>query len=62
MTSKDSKVEKEDHEPVPKARVGVGLGLILGTSLGLTPGLGPGPALEVNLGMDKGSLPKLPSW
>ena len=52
VTSKDLEVNKgEDHELVPKARVGVGLGLVLGTSLGLTPELGPGPALEVNLGI-----------
>ena len=43
VTLKDSKVGEEDHEPVPKAGVGVGLGLI--------PGLGPGPALEVDLGI-----------
>ena len=52
VTSKDSEVNKgEDHEVIPKARVGVSLGLILRTSLGLTPELGPGPTLEVNLGI-----------
>ena len=52
MTSKDSEVNKgEDHELIPKARVGVGLGLILGTSLELTPKLSPGPTLEVDLGI-----------
>ena len=52
VTSKDSEVNKgEDHELIPEARVGVGLGLILGTSLGLTPELSPGPTLEVNLGI-----------
>ena len=51
VTLKDSKLEKEDHEPIPKPRVGVGLGVILGTSLGLAPGLGPGPTLEVDLGI-----------
>ena len=34
-----------------KARVGVGLGFILETGLGLTPELGPGPALEASLGI-----------
>ena len=48
---KDLKVEKEDHEPIPKARVGVSLGLILGTGLGFAPGLSPGPTLEVDLGI-----------
>ena len=51
VTSKDSKLEKEDHEPVPKARVGVSQGLILGTGLGLAQGLSPGSALEVDLGI-----------
>ena len=52
VTSKDSEVNKgEDHELIPKARVGVSLGLILGTGLGLTPELGPGPALEADLGI-----------
>ena len=50
MTSKDLKVGEEDHEPIPKARVGVSRGL----SLGLAPGLGPGPTLEVNLGIRRG--------
>ena len=31
---------EEDHEPIPKVRVGVGLGLV--------PGLGPGPTQGVN--------------
>ena len=52
VTSKDSEVNKEeDHKLVPKARVGVSLGLILGTSLGLIPELGPGPTLEADLGI-----------
>ena len=52
MTSKDLEVNKgEDRELVPEARVGVGLGLILGTGLGLTPELSPGIALEVSLGI-----------
>ena len=51
VTSKDSEVNKEDHKFIPEARVGVSLGLILGTSLGLTPELSPGPALEANLGI-----------
>ena len=50
MTSKDLKVGEEDHEPIPKARVGVGLGL--------TPGLGPGPTLEVDLGIRQGLIVK----
>ena len=53
MTLKDSKVEREDHKPIPKAREGIGLGLVLGTGLGLTPGLGPGPALDVDLGIEQ---------
>ena len=52
VTLKDSEVNKgEDHELIPKARVGVGLGLILGTGLGLTLELSPGPTLEVALGI-----------
>ena len=52
VTSKGSEVNKgEDHELIPKARVGVGLGLVLGTSLGLVPEHGPGPTLEANLGI-----------
>ena len=52
VTSKDSEVNKgEDHELIPKARVGIGLGLILGTRLGLTAELSPGPTLEANLGI-----------
>ena len=58
VTSKVLKMEKEDHEPIPKARVGVSPGLILGTGLGLTPGCGPGPALEVNLGIGQGPTAK----
>ena len=59
MTSKDSEVNKgEDHELVPKARVGIGLGLILGTGLGLTPELSPGPAQEANLGIGQGPTVK----
>ena len=54
VTSKDWKVGEEDHEPVPKVRVGVSLGL----SLGPTPGLGPGPALEVHLGIGRGPIAK----
>ena len=51
-TSKDSEVnEEEDHELVPEARVGVSLGLILETGLGLTPELNPGPTLEASLGI-----------
>ena len=51
MTSKDSEVNKGDHELVPKARVGDGLGLVLGTGLGLIPELGSGPTLEADLGI-----------
>ena len=52
VTSKDSEVNKEeDHMLIPKVRVGVGLGLILGTGLGLVPELNPGPALDANLGI-----------
>ena len=52
VTSKDSEMNKgEDHELIPEARVGVSLGFVLGTSLGLTPELGPGPVLEANLGI-----------
>ena len=54
VTSKDWKVEEEDHEPIPKVRVGVSLGL----GLGPTPGLSPGPALEVNLGIGQGPIAK----
>ena len=51
VTSKGLEVNKgEDHELIPKARVGDSLGLILGNSLGLTPELSPGPTLEANLG------------
>ena len=50
VTSKDSKVEK-DHKLIPEARVRVGLGLILGTGLGLAPELSPGPTPEVDLGI-----------
>ena len=49
MTLKDLKVG-EDHEPIPEARVGVGLGL--------TPGLSPGPTLEVDLGIRGGPTAK----
>ena len=52
-TLRDSKVG-EDHEPIPKVRVGVGLG----PSLGLTLGLGPKPALEVDLGIGRGPIAK----
>ena len=45
------KSEKGDHEPIPKARVGASLGIILGTGLGLTPELGLAPTLEVGLGI-----------
>ena len=59
MTSKDLEVNKgEDHKLVPEARVGVGLGLILGTGLGLAPELGPGPTLEANLGIVQGPTVK----
>ena len=52
VTLKDSEMNKgEYHELIPKARVGVSLGLILETGLGLAPELSPGPALEVGLGM-----------
>ena len=52
MTSKDSEVNREeDHELVPKARVGVSLRLVLGTGMGLVPELNPGPGLEANLGI-----------
>ena len=51
VTLKDSKVEREDHKPAPKARGGVSLGLILGTGPGLTPELSLGPIPEVNLGI-----------
>ena len=55
VTSKDLEVnEGEDHELVPKARIGVSLGLVLGTSLGLTPELGPGLTLEASLGIMQG--------
>ena len=54
LTLKDSKVGEEDHEPIPKVRVGVNLGL----GLGLSPGLGPGLALEVNLGIRQGLIAK----
>ena len=50
VTSKDWKVGEEDHEPVPKVRVGV--------CLGPTPGLGPGPALEVDPGIGRGPIAK----
>ena len=49
VTSKDSKVG-EDHEPIPKFRVRVGLGLALGLS--------PRPVLEVNLGIRQGLIAK----
>ena len=59
VTLKDSEVNKgEDHKLVPKARVGVGPGLVLETGLGLTPDLGPGPALEAGLGIMLGPTVK----
>ena len=54
VTWKDSKVGEEDHEPVPKVRVGVGLG----PSLGLALGLGPRPTLEVDQGIGQGPIAK----
>ena len=52
VTSKDLEVNKgEDHELIPEAGVGVGLGLVLGTSLGLTPELSLGPTLDADLGI-----------
>ena len=44
VTSKDSEVNKrEDYKLIAEARVGVGPGLVLGTSLGLTPELVQNP-------------------
>ena len=52
VTLKDSEVNKEeDHELVPKARVGVGLGFVLETGLELTPELDSGPTPEAGLGV-----------
>ena len=52
VTLKDLEVKKgKDQELIPKTRVGVGLGLVLGTGLGLAPELGPGPTLEADLGI-----------
>ena len=59
VTSKDLEVNKgEDHKLIPKARVGLDLGLILGSGLGLIPELGPGPTLEANLGFMQGPTVK----
>ena len=44
MNSKDLEVNKGDHKLVPKARVGAGPGLTLGTGLG--------PTLEDDLGTE----------
>ena len=53
VTLKDLKVG-EDHEPIPKVRVGVGLGPSLGFALGLS----PRPALGVNLGIGQEPIAK----